>query len=163
MSLDIDWSKQHCGVHQAPIGELTRLMPDLNDLVMSTFPDNHDNFTWDVKVHMLMPGQYPGIPNWHRDNVPRVNGIQKFDSCDPTKPMYLWISGGPLTQFKDGFLQPKKWHRFTQLDEHRGIAASEFTWRGFIRASHREIVPPKASNWQRKHCQVYLDAETYQW
>ena len=78
-------------------------------------------------------------------------------------PMWLWISGPPLTQFLYGYLEPRKWHRFTQLDQHRGTQASEFCWRGFIRAPHRDIQPAKAGNWLRRHSQVYLDAETYQW
>jgi len=158
----IDWSKQHCGVHQAPYSEVVKSMPDLEEIV-SAFPDKHEEFTWDVKVHMLMPRQYPCIPNWHTDNVPRINGIQRFDLIKPEYPMYIWISGGPLTQFKHGYLLPEVWHRFTQLDEHRGTEAQEFCWRGFIRATHKEIVQPKKSDWLRRHCQVYLDANTYQW
>lgn len=158
----IDWSKQHCGVHQAPYEEMIRLMPDLQE-IMDHFPDVHDNFTWDVKVHMLMPRQYPCVPNWHTDNVPRVNGVQRFDLISPDRPMYMWISGAPLTQFKHGYIRPQKWHRFNQLDEHRGTPASEFCWRGFIRATHKAIQSPKKGDYQRRHCQVYLDAETYQW
>lgn len=162
----IDWTKQHCGVHQAPIGVLEHLMPDLKE-VLVTFPDDPMQFTWDVKVHMLMPRQYPCIPNWHTDNVPRENGIQKFGKVRPDLPMYLWLSGAPLTQFKHGYALPQKWHRFTQLDEHRGTAASEFGWRCFIRATHIGIQSPKLwpeiSDYQRRHCQVYLDAKEYQW
>lgn len=158
----VDWFLQHCGVHQAPIEEVKRLMPDLGP-ILETFPDLAENFTWDVKVHMLMPRQYPCIPNWHTDNVPRVNGIQRFDLVRPELPMYAWISGPPLTQFKHGYLTPGKWHRFTQLDEHRGTMASDFGWRCFIRATHREIQLPKSGEWLRRHSQVYVDAETYQW
>lgn len=158
----LDWSRQHCGVHQGTIGQVQVLMPDLAEL-LATFPDNPLNFTWDVKVHMLMPGQYPCIPNWHRDFVPRENGRQRFDQVRPELPMYSWISGPPLTQFRDGFVEPGKWVRFTQLDEHRGTAASEFCWRGFIRAVHCHILPWKDGNRQRRHTQVYLDAATYQW
>jgi hypothetical protein len=159
---EVDWSKQHAGVHQAPIEQVRLLMPDLAD-ILSTFPDDPQQFTWDVKVHMLMPRQYPCIPNWHTDNVPRVNGIQRFDLVKPNLPMYIWISGPPLTQFKHGYLQPKVWHRFNQLDEHRGTAASDFGWRGFIRATHQQIQQPKQSDWLRRHSQVYLNAETFQW
>ena len=163
MSSTVDWSKQHCGVHQAPIREVIRLMPEVANMIISTFPDECEWFTWDVKVHMLMPRQYPCIPNWHTDNVPRINGLQRFDKIKPELPMWAWISGPPLTQFKHGYLTAGKWHRFTQLDEHRGTMASEFGWRGFIRATHRDIQGPRESNWLRRHCQVYLDAETYQW
>jgi hypothetical protein len=138
------------------------LMPDLTP-VLDTFPDNEGLFTWDVKVHMLMPRQYPCIPNWHTDNVPRVNGLQRFDLVRVDLPMYLWVSGAPLTQFKHGFVQAGVWHRFTQLDEHRGNMAAEFGWRCFIRATHRDILQPKAEGHLRRHSQVYLDAEGYQW
>jgi hypothetical protein len=158
----IDWSKQHCGVHQAPWEQVVKLMPDLGCLI-NDFPDDESHFTFDVKVHMLMPGQYPCIPNWHVDFVPRENGVQQFHKVTPQYPMYLWVSGGPLTQFKHGFVLPERWHRFTQLDEHRGLPASDFTWRGFIRATHVEIQKPKESNWLRRHSQVYVNAETYQW
>lgn len=161
--IDIDWSKQHPGVHQAPFKVVDELMPDVAKLIAESFVDNLDNFTWDIKVHMLMPRQYPCIPNWHTDNVPRVNGIQKFDAIKPELPMYLWISGPPLTQFKHGYIQPKVWHRFNQLDEHRGTAAGDFCWRGFIRATHVDIQRPKESDHLRRHSQVYLDAETFQW
>ena len=160
--MTIDWSKQGCGVLSAPAREVRRLMPDIEE-IMDTFPDDEGDFTWDVKVHMLFPRQYPCMPNWHADNVPRVYGIQRFELCRPELPMYLWVSGAPLTQFKHGYLEPRAWHRFTQLDEHRGTAASEFCWRGFIRATHKDIMSPIIGDHKRRHAQVYLDAETYQW
>lgn len=162
MTANIEWHKQHCGVHQAPVDVLLKLMPDLKP-VIDTFPDRAEDFTWDVKVHMLMPRQYPCIPNWHVDNVPRINGVQRFDMCKPELPMYLWVSGAPLTQFQHGYVLPRTWHRFTQLDQHRGTAAAEFGWRGFIRATHQGIQAPKPDGHLRRHCQVYLDADSYQW
>ena len=158
----IDWSKQHCGIHQAPWEQVLLLMPDLKE-VIDTFPDNKKEFTWDIKVHMLMPNQYPCIPNWHTDNVPRANGLQQFHLIQPELPMYLWVSGPPLTQFKHGFVQAQKWVRFTQLDEHRGTCSGDFCWRGFIRATHIGIQKPKTEGWLRRHTQVYLDANTFQW
>lgn len=158
----VDWSKQHCGVHQAPYEKLLELMPDLFP-ILETFPDEHSQFTWDVKVHMLMPNQYPCIPNWHYDNVPRINGLQKFNMCLPHLPMYLWLSGPPLTQFRHGFVLPQQWVRFSQADEHRGTSSGDFCWRGFIRASHKDILEPKRDNHLRRHSQIYLDANTYQW
>lgn len=171
MSIDfkeVDWTKQHCGVHQASYEELIENMPDLFDLIQ-TFPENPREFIWDVKVHMLMPSQYPCIPNWHYDNVPRVNNKQDFDLIQPDKPMYLWLSGAPLTEFRKGgnswFIDPKKWVRFTQKDEHRGTMSEDFTWRGFIRATHKDISPMnrKGGDPIRRHCQVYLDAQNFSW
>ena len=77
---EIIWSEQHCGVHQASFDQLCELMPDLESMIILTFPEKTCDFTWDVKVHMLMPGQYPCIPNWHFDNVPRVNNQQDFSN-----------------------------------------------------------------------------------
>lgn len=154
--------KMHCGVHQAPYEELLKLMPELKG-ALKTFPDNPYLFTWDVKVHMLMPNQYPCMPNWHYDNVPREDGIQKFNKMKTNKPMYMWLSNGPLTQFEHGFIEPRKWVRFTQEDGHRGTPSGEFIWRVFIRASHKDILPPKQANHLRRHCQVYTDKDSFQW
>ena len=160
--INIDWSKQGCGVHQADNKTMLAIMPILAPIV-DTFPDEPSNFTWDVKIHMLMPRQFPCIPNWHCDNVPRVGGVQRFDLIKPNLPMYLWLSDAPLTQFLHGYVLPQTWVRFTQVDQHRGTAASEFGWRCFIRATHREILAPKNKDNERRHCQVYLDANEYQW
>ena len=157
----IDWSKQHCGVHMAPLSAVREFMPDVADLIDDSFPENSEDFTWDIKVHMLMPLQYPCIPNWHVDAVPRVNGLQRFDLVKADLPLYLWVSGPPLTQFESGYLQPKVWHRYSQNDKHRGISASDFSWRGLIRATHKDIEKPKTGDYLRRHSQVYLDAATY--
>lgn len=166
---EIEWNKQHCGVHQATFEQLVELMPDLA-CIEDTFPEDVNDFTWDVKVHMLMPEQFPCIPNWHYDNVPRVNGKQDFSKCDYTKPMYLWLSGEPLTEFDvldgDSFkIKPQTWVKFNQGDMHRGTASKEFTWRGFIRASHRDILPANKNglNPLRRHSQVYLDSNNFTW
>ena len=159
----IDWSKQGCGVHQAPFDKMMELMPDLQDIVQE-FPDDPAHFTWDVKVHMLFPRQLPCMPGWHTDFVPRVNGIQKFDMCKLHLPMYMWVSNGPLTEFKHGFLSPKTWHRFNQADEHRGTPSDCFQWRGSIRAVHVDILPFKENkDYLRRHCQVYIFDANYQW
>lgn len=162
----IDWSAQHCGVHAAPFVALQELMPDLKEL-LGTFPDDPEQFSWDVKVHMLMPGHHPCIPNWHYDNVPREGGVQRMNLAQPELPMYLWVSGPPLTQFLHGYVRANHWHRFSQLDIHRGCPAADFGWRGFIRATHKDIKEPRVlpvgATHQRRHAQVYLDAETTQW
>lgn len=164
----IDWSKQHCGVHRAEAEEVIKYMPDLKELI-ETFPDKNEDFVWDVKVHMLMPNQFPCIPNWHFDNVPRVNNKQDFDLVDPTAPMYLWVSNAPLTEFrKNGrcfTIKPKQWFKFTQEDEHRGQMSDSFCWRGFVRATHKRILAANPSNVDkvRRHSQVYLDSSNFSW
>jgi hypothetical protein len=156
---------QHCGVHQATYREAVELMPDLIH-ILDTFPEYVDNFIWDVKVHMLMPNQYPCIPNWHFDNVPRVNNKQDFEKVKPNSPMYLWISNAPLTEFRDGReIIPQTWMRFTQEDEHRGSISRKFCWRMFIRATHKNISPTNksVSDKLRRHSQVYLDSSNFAW
>jgi hypothetical protein len=165
----IDWSKQHCGVHRASGDDLFYYMPDLKDMVIETFPERVNDFVWDVKVHMLMPGQYPCIPNWHYDNVPRVNNKQDFDLVDTSKPMYLWLSGAPLTEFrkngKSWHIKSGEWVKFNQTDEHRGTISNDFCWRGFIRATHKDVLAPNesGSDCLRRHSQVYLDASNFSW
>lgn len=161
----IKWDKQHCGVHQAEYSDLIFHMPDLEEL-LSGFPEDPEDFIWDVKVHMLMPSQYPCIPNWHYDNIPRVNNKQDFDLITPDSPMYLWISGEPLTEFRvGGKIKAQEWVRFTQKDEHRGTISEDFCWRGFIRATHKSIMPQQRKNVDvlRRHCQVYLDSNNFKW
>lgn len=165
----IDWSKQHCGVHQANIDDLLENMPDLKELI-KTFPQNPSDFIWDVKVHMLMPSQFPCIPNWHYDNVPRVNNKQDFSLIKPKAPMYLWLSGEPLTEFKNhdrsiSKIKPRQWIKFYQNSEHRGTMSKDFQWRGFIRATHKSIMTSNkvGSNCLRRHSQVYLDVNNFSW
>lgn len=162
---NIDWSKQHCGVHRASFNDLLHHMPDLRDL-LSTFPDNPEDYIWDVKVHMLMPNQYPCIPNWHFDNIPRVNNAQDWGKVRMDRSMYLWLSNEPLTEFRDGrAVEAGQWIKFTQRDEHRGTMSTDFQWRGFIRATHKDIMPAIASGHDplRRHSQVYLDASNFSW
>jgi len=168
--MSIDWKKQHCGLRRATASQVIELMPDLTPITYK-FPENPDDFYWDVKVHMLMPDQYPCIPNWHFDNVPRnENGDQDFSLVDETKSMYLWVSGSPLTEFRWGkkswLVPPQTWVRFTQNDEHRGTISREFTWRCFIRATHKDLTsknPGKDHNPLRRHSQVYLNADEFMW
>lgn len=157
----INWSRQFSGVHQAPIEALIEFMPDLQP-VISTFPKDPSLFTWDVKVHMLMPRMYPCIPNWHQDFCPRVGGIQRPELL-PQVEMYMWISGPPLTEFRGGFIRAREWVKFSPQDEHRGTPSGDFCWRGFIRAVDRRFLEPKKGDYLRRHVQVYLDAQEYMW
>lgn len=166
---DIDWTKQHCGIYQGELSDIIKLMPDVLP-VIDTFPDNPNDFIWDIKIHMLMPDQYPCIPNWHYDNIPRdKEGKQDFTKIKPEYPMYVWVSGNPVTIFKvdnkEVSIPIKKWYKFNQKDYHTGTVSKEFCWRCFIRATHKEIAPPRKSdhNPLRRHSQVYLDASNFTW
>ena len=158
--------EQHNGVHRASWEQLCTHMPKVSLLISKDFPEDTNDFTWDVKVHMLMPNQYPCIPNWHFDNVPRVNNDQDWSQVKVELPMYLWVSGEPTTEFRnEGIIEPKVWKRFTQEDEHRGTMSTKFQWRGFIRATHKDILPsnPSGTNVLRRHSQVYLDSSNFSW
>lgn len=164
--IEIDWSQQHCGIHRGTFRDVQVSMREVSELISGTFPEDVNDFTWDIKVHMLMPNQYPCIPNWHFDNIPRVNNVQDWDQIRTDLPMYLWLSNEPLTEFKNtGKIEPKTWVRFTQKDEHRGTMSEDFQWRGFIRATHKDILPanPSGTNVLRRHSQVYLDSSNFSW
>jgi hypothetical protein len=167
----IDWTKQHCGVIEATPDQLRDLMPEVYEMVVATFPQQESlyDFWWDVRVSMLMPGQWPAIPNWHFDHIPRktsrTDPRRDFKAIRPELPMYMWLSGAPFTEFKDGReVKPETWIRFNQTDSHRAVAAEEHCWRGFIRAVHKGIVPVRHDvPVLRRHSQVYLNADTFSW
>tara|TARA_R110000824_G_scaffold323391_1_gene510308 strand:+ start:60 stop:554 length:495 start_codon:yes stop_codon:yes gene_type:complete len=164
--MNINWTKQHNGVHRASWEQLEASMPEVAAQIANTFPADRHKFTWDVKVHMLMPNQYPCIPNWHFDNIPRLNNKQDWDKARLDLPMYLWLSGEPTTEFRNtGRIDVCKWVRFTQKDEHRGTMSEDFQWRGFIRATHNGILAanPSGSDVTRRHSQVYLDSSNFSW
>lgn len=173
---EIDWSAQHCGVIQGTHKDVIELMPDLEELVNS-FPEDPNDYIWDVKVTMLFPGQYPCIPNWHKDLVPRDENMKEDESkITPEFPMWLWVSGKPLTKFRNELgkeyeIVPREWHRFTQLDVHCGQPAESFLWRGLVKVTHKKLRttdtdvnnPFGRKDVFRRHSQVYLDAENYKW
>ena len=164
-----DWSKMDCGLFHTPFLVACKLKPEINDILwgLSGAVDNFmpENWVIDLKVHMLMPNQYPCIPNWHYDFVPRDDdNVQDFSQITDMS-MYLWASGDPLPEFKDGReVKPKSWVEFKQMDMHRGTLSKDFCWRGFIRAWPRWICPAAENRmWYRRHSQVYLDAEDFTW
>jgi len=44
---------------------------DITRSFLDNLPDSWDNFVFDSRVHMLMPGWFPAIPGYHHDDVPR--------------------------------------------------------------------------------------------
>jgi hypothetical protein len=158
-----------CGLMDAQIQHVRVWDRGVYDRINESFPNNPHRYTFDIKVHMLMPGQYPCIPNWHFDMVPRdgQNKVQ-LDKRKDT-PMYLWLSNGPYTEFKAdvGVIQvpSKTWVEFTQFDEHRGVASTGHQWRMFVRAVPKEFRAPKhlTESASRRHAQVYLDASNFKW
>lgn len=39
---------------------------------LAAIPESFRRGVFDSRVHMLMPGWYPGIPGWHHDDIPRA-------------------------------------------------------------------------------------------
>lgn len=120
------------GLFRATFKEAIELMPELTELFDSAWRmlrrEGHipQDFEIDIKVHMLMPGQFPCIPNWHCDNVPRcpltgatsyVRAEEAYVSGEP--PMFLWVSGTPCTRFLARPIQKKGW----TPDNHGELAA----------------------------------------
>lgn len=172
---DIDWSKSHCGVILCDYNKTSKLMPEvipvINDLVMSNQLEyNINDYLIDVKVHMLMPGQFPCIPNWHCDFVPRDSDLNLQPDKVTGEKMYLWVSNGPYTEFEHKpFIiecEQTKWVEFDQTTRHRGTVSEEHTWRCFIRLIPKSFIEGrgiKNVGEVRRHCQVYLDSENFTW
>ena len=185
-----------CGLFRAPLDIASKIMPELSEIFDSAPVENPAEWEVDVKIHMLMKVQYPCIPNWHCDNVPREEGKTRYDLIqDGVKPMYLWLSTNPTTEFlgqdwnTKGYI-PKNhselaefikssesnglklekvpsqtWISMDQRTPHRGTLSDKNQWRVFVRLTHNSIAParPVANDYIRRHCQVYLNPETFSW
>lgn len=167
----IDWTKSHCGVLLCTFDQTEQLMPEVIPILrdLSDSPEFWKDKLIDVKVHMLMPKQFPCIPNWHCDFLPRDEHGNRIKGKPSGELMYAWISGGPLTEFRDRegsyFIEPQEWHAFTQSDSHRGTMSTMHTWRCFVRVipAHFAHTNSINSGQIRRHCQVYLNAGKFRW
>lgn len=97
---DVPLHDMSCGLFRAPLSKASEIMPELSEIFESAPTENPEEWEVDVKIHMLMKDQYPCIPNWHCDNVPRVEGNTRYDLIkEDVPPMYLWLSTNPTTEF----------------------------------------------------------------
>ena len=57
------------------------------------------------------------------------------------------------------------WISMDQRTPHRGTLSDKNQWRVFVRLTHNSIAParPVANDYIRRHCQVYLNPETFSW
>lgn len=180
-----------CGLFRCPLDQAYRLMPELSELYDSAPVFDFTQWELDIKIHMLMKDQYPAIPNWHCDNVPRTDGITQYGAIDNSlPPMLLWVSGGPRTEFLThdecipeiptchsglaGMIKARNfsttlipsntWVSMDQRTPHRGTKSEGFNWRIFARLTHRSIAPARpVLSHMRRHSQVYLNPETFSW
>ena len=169
------------GIHRMPLDKFvereannyggTHIIEDLFDSFKRIDRDL-SKYVIDVKVHMLMPGQYPCIPNLHYDMVPRdeKTGKQDFSRLpEKLEDMYLWVSNAPLTEFFDAngrshFIEPRTWTAFNQRMLHRGTVSTKHIWRLFMRVCPISILEPNPpEKWYRRHTQFNLDAENLRW
>lgn len=179
-----------CGLHRASINDVQEHFPGLLPHIYESPLGGLETYEFDVKIHMLFKGMYPCIPNWHCDNVPRgENGKLNYDLIKSQRPMFLWVSGAPTTEFlKDGYglasdakdhgeldkdcrslvrhtqhIPEMTWVEMDQRTPHRGSPATETCWRIFIRATPKEILPARPQvSVVRRHAQVYLP-HNYHW
>lgn len=159
-----DIQKMPNGIIGCPISRVDEFMPEISHII-NTFPYDGE-WNVDAKVHMLMPGMFPCIPNWHYDFVPRdENKNQNFSKIDTNQKIYLWLSNAPITEFRDGrILKIQEWNEITQKDEHRGVASKEHIWRLFIRVYPATLKKAKPDERiKRRQIQTYLDAEKFTW
>jgi len=157
--------KLHGGLIKCPLDEVEIWMPKIVPIIETCPAELNDDYYVDAKVHMLMPNQYPCIPNWHGDAIPRDENGLRPDLCDTSQKLYIWISGHPLPEFKDGRqVLPQTWIEFTQNDIHRGTMSKKHCWRLFIRLIPQKLVVRKRSGPEclRIHTQVYLDAARFE-
>lgn len=180
-----------CGLFRCPLPLAYDLMPELAALYRSAPVMKPEEWELDLKIHMLMKDQYPCIPNWHCDNVPRVDGKVDYSlTSERVPPMLLWLSDGPETEFlaqqlilpeepkghrelaeairESGVptqrIQPQTWMSMDQRTPHRGTKAEHDSWRVFARLTHKSITPDRpVLSHHRRHCQVYLDATAFEW
>lgn len=175
-----------CGLISCPLPQASEALPELRRLYESAPVDDPSEWIIDVKIHMLMPENYPCIPNWHCDFVPRVGGATAYDAANADPLLWLWISGQPETEYAANTLEaevrshadltplskqfevrrvdPQRWYRFSRLSPHRGTIAEKHCWRVFVRLAHKSIAPANpTSSVIRRHAQVYLDAAKFSW
>lgn len=160
-------------------GPLTRKFLDLLDLVEPT-----GGCVIDTRSHMLMPGQYPCIPGWHLDSIPRKHGQPDITTNRPLCRHYLCVVGiSAMTEFLDTAFDPGKYdpqnvyascneqlnrmeiistrvksglvYRFGDRAWHQGTPATERCWRWFVRASFGDGRSPR--NEIRTQTQVYAN------
>lgn len=181
-------STMDCGLFRMNMKEAIDNYPYYKELLESAPVKSPEEWEVDIKVHMLMPGQFPCIPNWHCDNIPRVDGELQYSQVSKDTPkMLLWLSGGPYTEFltQEADVDTPKTHqelsslvedyktfkipsnRWIELDQHtphRGTSAQYDTWRVFVRLTHKSISPSReVVSTTRRHCQVYLDKDAFGW
>lgn len=151
-----------CGLFRANLIAAPDLMPELISLFDSAPIPEKEKHEWeiDVKIHMLMPNQYPCIPNWHCDNVMRRGG--KTDYAETyhnrglaNQKMLIWLSGTPCTEFLEKDLEidfvPQSHEDIATIMNRKEVAKSFLapqTWYSFDRFSPHRGTAGKDHCWR---------------
>ena len=86
-----DWSQSHCGVILSTMDQTLALMPEASRVLHQLKPIEDpwwEEHLIDIKVHMLMPGMWPCIPNWHRDFLKRDKDGKRSGGGLSARSMY---------------------------------------------------------------------------
>ena len=89
-SCSIDFVKQNAREDSITRGILDDVIAKLVNS-RSIDPLSENNFVIDTRVNMLMPNQYPSIPGWHCDDVPRSEKYSQpdFSKCSEDVQHFL--------------------------------------------------------------------------
>lgn len=81
--------------HKATSPITNALLEQVMERVHHDYPNGFDglNIVVDTRVNMLMPGQWPSIPGWHCDDVPRAVKYAQpdFSGCNPNVQHYMCL------------------------------------------------------------------------
>ena len=127
-----------------------------------------DNFVFDSRVHMLMPGWFPCIPGYHHDDIPRLNnntgqpnynnpeyysehilGVVNADIC----PTEFALGECTMPSVKNNEIVYKKWH----LEIEKLITANKLVVK---KAEDRTLY---AFDWQTFHTGTKAVANSWRW
>lgn len=128
----MDLKRIQAGLINIPFWDCYNNYPELKDILDSFNPKEFPKelYCFDIRIHSLSPGEYPGIFNWHHDTNTFKSNIK------PTTKLYLWVSNEPLTEFQEyGKIPEKTWFEFNTNDLHRALPSKTFCDRLFIRAA----------------------------
>ncbi|MGN4665786.1 hypothetical protein ACTFRP_07850 [Bacillus cereus group sp. MYBK234-1] len=107
----IDVLKNTPALWNASLDDALKYGGELTKAAIGAMNLRHDRkyIVVDTKVHMLMPGMCPAIPNWHSDGVPRGSELRPEAKANPnifaqekmsTSRFHLLVTGeGCLTEF----------------------------------------------------------------
>lgn len=143
---------------------------------IDTLPkDWSEDTVFDSRVHMLMPGWYPGIPGWHHDDVPRAEIPQGQHFLTAGQPDYdnpryhaehimalvnasvcptaFAVGTANMSRVPDGQLIYRQWHGEVEKQIENGDLK-------FIQAPDRTLIQ---FDWQTFHACQKATGNGWRW